>query len=84
VGETCSVGGASGDAGDPAADAGLCRQGAGGVAHVPGGDRGDDLGLTTSVSADEVLLSRFLAIPGSDRAGVFAYDLVVLVRQSVS
>jgi len=57
-GEIQRVGRAGGDAGDPATDAGLRRQGAGHVAEVPCRDRGNDLGLKTGVSAGEVLLSR--------------------------
>jgi len=40
-----------------AAAAGLCRQGAGPVADLPGGNRGDDLGLKTGLSPGPLLLS---------------------------
>ena len=57
-GEVPRVGRAGGDVGDPAADAGFPGQGAGTLASVSGGDRGDDFGLKTRVSAGSLFLSR--------------------------
>ncbi len=57
-GEVRGIGQASGDAGDPHADAGLRRQDACPLVCLSGGDRGDDLRLKTGVSFGSMLLSR--------------------------
>ena len=57
-GEIRGVAGAGGDAGNPPADARLGRRRVEHVAVVSGGDRGDDFGLKTGVSAGPLPLSR--------------------------